>query len=556
VEPLSFGALCVVSTACGCVGFLERASEGELPPNVIVGDYIGAAPEGDYLQALAIGQVERDRIEASEASRVAGQIATRLPQDDKATRKLLKDGYAMGQRMSWEVVARDYLVPGLRRAAGRAHAAPMVRAPRRPSEMRTLAMILAGGEGTRLSILTRKRAKPAVPFAGKYRIIDFTLSNCVNSGIYRVGILTQYRPRSLNDHIQRGRPWDLDRMTDGVTLLQAYLGRRESDWYQGTADAVHQNLDFIISRKPDVVLVLSGDHVYKMNYTPFIEYHERKGADMTVATINVRPKDAYRFGILVVNGDGRVVEFHEKPSKPKSTLASMGVYIFNLDVLTERLDDDALLSDSPHDFGKDILPRMVERGDRVFAYPFNDYWVDVGAVHAYWEAHMDLLTENPPLDLQDRRWVIHTRSEERPPVNIRTGATVSHSLISDGCIIEGTVEYSVFSPGVRVCPGAVVRHSIVMTDAIIEEMAVVDHAILDKNVIVGKRSHVGVGHHHTPNETQPDLSTGLTLIGKNTHLPPGMKVGRNCLISSDLTERDFPTKNIAGGKTVGDVQSQ
>ncbi len=555
VEPLSFGALCVVSTACGCVGFLKRATEGKLPPNVIVGDYIGAAPEGDYLQALTIGQAERDRIEDDEAGRVARQIAERLPQDNKAMRKLLKDGYALGQRMSWEVVARDYLVPGLRRAAGRPHAVPMVRAPRRPSEMRILVMILSGGEGTRLSILSRKRAKPAVPFAGKYRIIDFTLSNCVNSGIYRVGILTQYRPHSLNDHIRRGRPWDLDRMTGGVTLLQPYLGRRASDWYRGTADAIHQNLNFVIRQKPDVVLILSGDHIYKMNYMPFIEYHERKGADMTVATINVRPEDAHRFGILVVDKDGRVVEFQEKPARPKGTLASMGVYVFNIEVLAERLDEDALLPDSTHDFGKDILPRMVEHGDRVFAYPFNDYWVDVGTVHAYWEAHMDLLAEEPPLDLQDRRWVIHTRSEERPPVNIRTGATVAHSLISDGCIIEGTVEYSVLSPGVRVCPGAVVRHSIVMTDAVIEEMATVDHAILDKNVVIGKRSQVGVGRNHTPNETRPDLNTGLTLIGKNTRLPPGMKVGRNCLIGSDLLERDFHTKTLASGKTVGDIHS-
>ena len=280
--------------------------------------------------------------------------------------------------------------------------------------MRVLALILAGGAGTRLSILTEKRAKPAVPFAGKYRIIDFTLSNCVNSGIYSVGILTQYRPRSLNDHIRRGRPWDLDRSLDGgVTMLQPYRGRRDEDWYKGTADAVYQNLDFVLRQRPDYVLILAGDHVYKMNYEYMITFHEEKRADLTVAAINVRPEEAHRFGILTVDDDCRVLDFQEKPAEPKSTLASMGIYVFNTNVLAERLEEDARRRTS-HDFGRDIIPSMVAAGDQVYAYLFSGYWVDVGTIEAYWQANMDLLAEEPPFDLYDRSWVIHTRSEERP----------------------------------------------------------------------------------------------------------------------------------------------
>ncbi|HIC93144.1 MAG TPA: glucose-1-phosphate adenylyltransferase, partial [Anaerolineae bacterium] len=270
--------------------------------------------------------------------------------------------------------------------------------------MKVLALILAGGEGTRLSILTEKRAKPAVPFAGKYRIIDFTLSNCVNSGIYSVGILTQYRPRSLNDHIRRGRPWDLDRSLEGgVTMLQPYRGRRDEDWYKGTADAVYQNLDFVLRQKSDYVLILAGDHVYKMNYEYMITFHEEKRADLTVAAINVSPEEAHRFGILTVDDDWWVLDFQEKPAEPKSTLASMGIYVFNTNVLAERLEEDARRRTS-HDFGRDIIPRMVAEGASVYAYPFSGYWVDVGTIEAYWRANMDLLAEEPPFDLHDRSW--------------------------------------------------------------------------------------------------------------------------------------------------------
>jgi glucose-1-phosphate adenylyltransferase len=410
-------------------------------------------------------------------------------------------------------------------------------------------MILAGGEGRRLSILSQKRAKPAVPFAGKYRIIDYTLSNCVNSGIYHVGIATQYRPRSLHDHIRAGRPWDLDRASGGVTLLQPYLGRSDSDWYQGTADAILQNLDFVRRPRPDDVLILAGDHVYKMDYDPLMNFHREHGADCTVAVRRVPLEEASRFGVMTVDEDYRITEFHEKPSQPKSTLVSMGIYAFRSAELKQALQDDLQDSSSRRDFGHDIIPRTIYQDKRVFAFPYDGYWVDVGTVYAYWEAHMELLSDDPPLDLLDRDWVIHTRSEERPPVNIRTGATVSHSLITDGCVIEGSVEFSVLSPGVRVQRGAVVRHSIIMTDTVIQQGAVVDRCIVDKQVTVGRGAYLGWGKDYAIN-TLGNLTTGITLVGKNAQLPPALRVGRNCVLVSDLQERDFASETVPSGATV------
>ena len=417
--------------------------------------------------------------------------------------------------------------------------------------MRVLAIILAGGEGKRLSILSQKRAKPAVPFAGKYRIIDFTLSNCANSGIYTVGIPTQYRPRSLNDHIRTGAPWDMDRMSGGVTLLQPYLGRSDSDWYAGNADAVQQNFDFIRHRRPEMVLVLSGDHIYKMDYDRMISFHTENQADLTIATVPVTPEEASRFGILETDDSYRVISFEEKPAMPKSRMASMGIYVFNTEVLSDALKADAADPNSSRDFGRDIVPKMILQ-QRVFAYPFSSYWVDVGTIQAYWEAHMDLLSDNPPLDLNDRTWIIHTRSEERPPVNIRTGALVMHSLITDGCMIEGTVEYSVLSPGVRVERGAVVRYSIVMTDTVIRASALVDRVILDKNVEIGASAQVGYGADYSPNRVT-DLSSGLTLIGKGTVVPPNIKIGRNCVIASDMRPQDFASNDMPSGTVLGIV---
>jgi len=416
--------------------------------------------------------------------------------------------------------------------------------------MRTLAMILAGGRGSRLSVLANKRAKPAVPFAGKYRIIDFPLSNCVNSGIYTVGVVTQYRPRSLQDHIRNGAPWDLDRLNGGVWMLQPYQGRLASDWYEGTADAIYQNLDFVRNARADYVLVLSGDHVYKMDYSILISFHQEKRADVTVATLRVSPAEASRFGIVQTDADYRVIHFEEKPPQPKGTLASMGIYVFNYDTLVKVLNEDAKDPNSSRDFGKDIFPKMVRESYRVFAFPYADYWVDVGTIQSYWEAHMDLLADTPPLDLLDREWVIHTRSEERPPVNMRTGATVNHSLITDGCVVEGSVEYSVLSPGVRVKRGAVVRYSIVMTDAVIEQGAVLDRCIIDKNVVVGRGACVGYGADYTPNiNADLHLSTGLTVVGKNTIIPPDCRIGRNVVIGSDLNDDAFSGNYLPSGQS-------
>ena len=417
--------------------------------------------------------------------------------------------------------------------------------------MRATAVILAGGQGSRLSVLTDKRAKPAVPFAGKYRIIDFVLSNLVHSNIHNVGILTQYRPRSLNDHIRRGRPWDLDRMHGGVALLQPYVGHEDSDWYQDTADAVCQNLDWVEHYDPDHLLVLSGDHIYRMDYDLLLRFHEQHEADLTIVAIEVKPEETSRFGILTVDEEQRVVNFQEKPQETTSTLASTGIYAFRTPILREWLRQDVEDRDSTHDFGRDIIPKMLADEALIYAYPFEGYWVDVGTVQAYWEANMDLLLDRPALDLYRRDWDFHTRSEERPPVKVKTGATINRSLICDGCVIEGTVEYSVLSPGVQVMAGAVVRDSIIMTDSIIGPEAVLDRVILDKNILVGKSVHLGYGEDYTPNQDQPhQLHTGISLVGKNTRIPPGIIVGRNVVIGSDLPESAIPGPVIASGCTI------
>ena len=402
-----------------------------------------------------------------------------------------------------------------------------------------VAVILAGGQGERLSVLSAQRAKPAVPFAGKYRIIDFTLSNCVNSGIYRVAVLTQYRPHSLNDHIGIGRPWDLDRNSGGVRMLQPYLGRKGSDWYKGTADAVYQNLSAMADWRADTLLILSGDHVYKQDYNAMLAFHEERKADCTVAVMQVPMDEAHRFGTLVTGTDGRVIGFEEKPPEPHSNLISMGIYVFDRDILVRRLEEDARTAGSRRDFGRDVVPRMVEM-DRVFAYPFKGYWRDVGTIQSYWETNMGLLKEPPDFDLYDTDWVIHTRSEERPPARITERGRIVCSLISHGSIINGTVERSVLSPGVFVAEGAVVRGSILFTDCIVGPGSVVDRSILDKHVVVGADVRLGAGEDTRPNRTQPrNLQSGITVVGKGARIPTGMTIGRNCLIAADVIERDF-----------------
>ena len=424
---------------------------------------------------------------------------------------------------------------------------------------KVLAIILAGGQGERLSLLSHKRAKPAVPFAGKYRIIDFALSNCVNSGISDVAVLTQYRPHSLHDHIGIGKPWDLDRQKGGIHLLQPYMGRKESDWYQGTADAVYQNLGFIMESRCDYVLILAGDHVYRMDYGPMIAFHQQRRAGATLGAVVVPIEEGSRFGILETDAEGRVNSFEEKPKEPRGTLGSMGIYVFDRDTLTRVLLEDARPVEAggtltQHDFGRNIVPAMVARGEGVYAYPFTGYWQDVGTVHSFWEAHMKLLGDHPSFDLYDPSWVIHTRSEERPPAHVRSGAQVVESLVSHGCIIEGQVERSVLSPGVIVEKGAIVRDSIILFDTVIGAGSVIDRAILDKEVVVGKHCQIGYGEAMTPNKLEPGLlNSGITLIGKRTRLPDNLKVGRNCKIGTDLEPEDFPASSLLeSGETVED----
>jgi glucose-1-phosphate adenylyltransferase len=410
-----------------------------------------------------------------------------------------------------------------------------------------LTLILAGGEGERLSILSQVRAKPGVPFGGKYRIIDFALSNAVNSGLTDVGILTQYAPRSLMDHIGVGRPWDLDRSRGGVALLQPFIGRgRPADWYRGTADAVLQNLDFIQDRNPELVLVLAGDHVYKMDYRPFIDLHRDRNAEVTCAVRTVPIEEAHRFGILDVDSTGRVTDFIEKPARPPSNLVSMGVYVFSWPLLAE------LLSADRPDFGRDILPWMVAQGRRVFAYEFGGYWQDVGTVESYWRTSLDLLGDRPGIELNDLGWLVYTKSEERPPARLGPDARVSRSMVSHGCVVDGTVEGSVLSPGVRVAAGATVRDSIVMFDAVIEEGALLERAIVDKEARVGRDARVGVGDDLTVNREEPErLTAGITLVGKRARVPQGIEIGRNCRIDPGVVERDFAgASRVASGETI------
>ena len=408
--------------------------------------------------------------------------------------------------------------------------------------MKTRAVIMAGGEGSRMGTLTAKRTKPAVPFAGKYRIIDFTLSNCVNSGIFDVMILAQYRPHSLIEHIGAGGPWDLNRdFTGGVRIYSPYKARGSSEWYLGTADAVQQNFRFIKSSNPDFVLILSGDHIYVMNYDALIAFHIDHQADVTICSIRVPIEDATRFGILNVDKSYRVTEFEEKPQQPKSDQVNMGVYLFNIELLDKVLWEDRKKTDSSHDFGKDILPRLVAEGSRVHAFPYSGYWVDVGTVNSYWKAHMDLLAEPAPIDLNDRSWVIHTRTQERPPVRISSGAQVSDSMITDGCVLssDAIVERSVLSPGVRVMPGAIVRESVILAEAVIQAGAKVERSIIDKRVNIGENAVVG-GIDLTGDPV-------ITMIGKNSQLPEKLIVEAGAVIATDVIPSDLSTNLIRSG---------
>lgn len=375
-----------------------------------------------------------------------------------------------------------------------------------------VAMLLAGGQGSRLHLLTQSVAKPAVSFGSKYRIIDFTLSNCINSGIDTVGVLTQYQPLALNEYIGNGQPWDLDRTFGGVTVLPPYQGNKRADWYKGTANAIYQNRHFLNKYDPDYVVVLSGDHIYKMDYGAMIEFHRQNDAVCTIAVIDVPLSEASRFGIMSADEDFRIYRFEEKPREPQSTKASMGVYVFSKKALYEYLEADEADESSDKDFGKNVIPAMLAGGERLFAFPFKGYWKDVGTIESLWEANMDLLGERPALDLNNRNWRIFSRHDSSPPHFLGSGATVENSMITGGCEIYGTVINSVLSSGVRVAKGAVVRDSIIMRDVQVSENACVRYSIIDADTTVGVNARVGEDR---------ESGAGITLVGGGLEIPHG-----------------------------------
>lgn len=394
-----------------------------------------------------------------------------------------------------------------------------------------VAMLLAGGQGSRLGVLTKKLAKPAVPFGGKYRIIDFPLSNCVNSGIEAVGVLTQYQPLALNEYIGNGQPWDLDGMHSGVNCLSPYQAVEGADWYSGTANAIYQNIGYIDRYNPEYVVILSGDHIYKMDYNKMLKYHKEKNAACTIAVIDVPLSEASRFGILNTNPDGSIYEFDEKPEHPKSTNASMGIYIFSWKELKKYLIEDAAIPDSSNDFGKDVLPAMLNAGEKMFAYPFEGYWKDVGTIDSLWEANMDLLDPNVTLDLTD----IFSRNPMMPPHYIDSDAAIQNSIVADGCNVYGNVEFSILFAGVTIGKGATVNSSIIMPGAVIEEGAVVQYAIVAENTVIGKNAVIG----EKPENVKNRDDWGITVIGdnlkigENTVVPPKAMIDKNLGVSEN-----------------------
>ncbi len=408
--------------------------------------------------------------------------------------------------------------------------------------METLALILAGGRGSRLDILSEKRVKPAVPFAGKYRIIDFSLSNCSNSGLFHIAILTQYLPLSLNEHLGVGKPWDMDRRDTKLSLLQPY-----KEWYAGTADSVKQNIEYVKRSGAKYVIILSGDHVYKMDYQKMIQQHKEKAAKLTIGVQEVPMADTHRFGILRTDGDGKIIEFQEKPQNTDSNLASMGIYVFNTDVLIKALQD---IEEENLDFGQHIIPHLI--GGAVYSYIFDGYWKDVGTYDSYLEANLELTStvDQVPLDMYDRNWRIFTRSEELPAVKIGSKATIKQALISNGSIIAGSVTRSVLSPGVIVHPGAHVENSVILNDSEILPGARVINAILDKEVIVGFDVKLGYGEDYSANKERPELlSSGINVIGKGVKIPDNTIIERNCRIFSNADLKTV-TSPIKSGTTI------
>ena len=411
-----------------------------------------------------------------------------------------------------------------------------------------IAMLLAGGQGSRLGVLTSNLAKPAVAFGGKYKIIDFPLSNCINSGVDTVGVLTQYRPLRLNQHIGIGIPWDLDRNIGGVTVLPPYEKSDNSEWYTGTANAIYQNLEFIDYYNPEYVLILSGDHIYKMDYENMLEYHKSCDADITLATYQVPWEEASRFGVVITDENNVISEFEEKPANPRSNKASMGIYIFSWKVLREAL---VKMKDQPEcDFGKHIIPYCHSNGKKICAYDFKGYWKDVGTLGSYWEANMELVDIVPEFNLYEEFWKIYTKTDAIPPQYIDASGRVSRCIIGEGTEVYGDVENSVIGSGVTIEKGAVIRNSIIMNNATIGENAYMDKAIIAENVKIGKDAKLGIGE-EAVNEFKPQIySFGLVTIGENSVVPDGVTIGKNTAISGVTTPEDYPDGNLKSGGSI------
>ena len=387
-----------------------------------------------------------------------------------------------------------------------------------------VAMLLAGGQGSRLYALTENTAKPAVSFGSKYRIIDFPLSNCINSGIDTVGVLTQYQPLYLNEYIGNGQPWDLDRTYGGVTVLPPYQGKKGADWYKGTANAIYQNMKYIDRYDPDYVIILSGDHIYKMDYSAMLRFHKKTGSVCTISVLEVPLSEASRFGILSADDENRIFKFEEKPKNPTSTMASMGIYIFNKSVLFDYLKKDAAKEKTDNDFGKNIIPDMLESGEKMYAYKFDGYWKDVGTISSLWEANMDLLGSKPVFDINDESWRIYSRNTAKPPQYIGEDAVTDNSLISEGCEIYGTVINSIISPGVLIEKGAVVKDSVIMGDSTVKAGSSILYSIIDENAVIGKDCSIG---------SDSEKAKKITVIGAGTVLPDGYTVETGKIISAD-----------------------
>ena len=408
-----------------------------------------------------------------------------------------------------------------------------------------IAMLLAGGQGSRLGVLTKNVAKPAVAFGGKYSIIDFPLSNCINSGVDTVGILTQYQPLRLNAHIGIGIPWDLDRNYGGVAMLSPHETSLGSDWYSGTANAIYQNIEYIESYNPDYVLILSGDHIYKMDYEVMLDYHKAQNADLTIATMPVPWEEASRFGLAVTDETGRITEFEEKPKNPSSNLASMGIYIFSWPVLREALIK--LKNEPGCDFGKHIIPYVKEKGDRIFAYEFNEYWKDVGTLGSYWQANMELVDIIPEFNLYEEYWKIYTKSDNIKPQYLGPEAEVNRSLISEGCEIYGKVENSVLGAGVTVDEGAVVRDSIIMANVTIGKGSVLDKCIIAENTVIGAGCELGTGEYAESMLDTKVYQFDLVTIGENSVIPDGVRIGKNTAIKGVTVPEDYPAGALPSG---------